>query len=79
MSSAIKSGDLVGHATCPPLSTVRLSQVILGVMQQVGLDLKRDKSGDFVGHAIGPPLFTVGLSQVTLWAMQQVRLYLQWC
>jgi len=35
--SVIKSGDLVGHGTGPPLSTVGLSQVTLWVMQQVHL------------------------------------------
>ena len=33
--SVIKSGDLVGHGTGPPLSTVGLSQVTLRAMQQV--------------------------------------------
>jgi len=42
MSSAIKSGDLVGHATGPPLSTVGLSQVTLWAMQQVRLYLQCD-------------------------------------
>jgi len=35
MHSVIKSGDLMGHATGPPLSTVGLSQVTLRAMQQV--------------------------------------------
>jgi len=40
MSSAIKSGDLVGHATGLPLSTVGLSQETLWAMQQVGINVK---------------------------------------
>jgi len=43
MHSVIKSGDLVGHGTGLPLSTVGLSQVTLWAMQQVNLYAQCEK------------------------------------